>query len=61
MCVAMHGVRLEGTSGRRNKLAKLVVCGMKMPQVAFGASPILHGCGRMTPKARVARVVLGEG
>ena len=27
MCVAMHGVRLEGTSGRRNNLAKLVVCG----------------------------------
>ena len=29
MCVAMHGVRLEGTSGRRNNLAKLVECGMK--------------------------------
>jgi hypothetical protein len=29
MCVAMHGVRLEGTSGRRNNLARIVGCGMK--------------------------------
>jgi hypothetical protein len=61
MCLAMHGVRLEGTSGRRNNLARLVVCGIKNAEVAFGASPFLHGCGRMTAKARVARVVLGEG
>ena len=35
MCVAMHGVRLEGTSGRRNNLAKLVECGMKNAASSF--------------------------
>jgi hypothetical protein len=36
MCVAMHGVRLEGTSGRRNNLAKLVGCGTKNAKENLG-------------------------
>ena len=35
MCVAMHWVRLEGKSGRRNNLARLVVCGIKNAAGSF--------------------------